>query len=433
MLTARSQAMTTLASLETWLAGDDGETQPGWLLSTIDLPDLAAGATTRTTTEVNLALAHFSTTWGPRGLSADVLVGGNSTAHGRGVMLWTAGAAPEASTLSTSTIVPILVTPPTSGLLGAVELQTLTAPEGALSKQLDAITGKTVTLAVDPLIPISIAALGAAAPATARSWLSRLVALPNESFELSYADADLAGQLQAGASAAAVAGTADIGAGSFESSQAPQTSPVPLVSGWGPTLSRLAWPAANTLVSSNVSALLSSGFSSVLVSSSNVDSANRRPSLTTFSGAPAVLVNSAVTASYSSALNSTNPTDWQAGASQSLAYIAAAATDASVGGRFVSALPRIAINSDTVSNEAKLLDLLSQPWTTGATIASVLATTPVTTKLVESPESSERLAGIRGCISPLAAWRELRSGPGVHRCRCPDGGRCLRPAAGRSR
>ena len=395
VLTARSQAMTTLAALETWLTGDDGETQPGWLLSTIDLPDLAAGATTRTTAEVNLALARFGGTWGPRGLSADVLVGGNSTAHGRGVMLWTAGTAPEASKLSTSTIVPVLVSPPTSGLLGAVELQTLTAPDGALSKQLDVITGKTVTMAVDPLIPLSIAALGAAAPVTARSWLSRLAALPNESFELSYADADLAGQLQAGASAAFVAGTADLGAGSSTSSQAPQTSPVPLVSGWSPTLSRLGWPAANTLVSSNVPALMSSGFSSLLVGSSNVDSANRRPSFTTVSGAPAVLVNSAVTASYSSALNSTNTADWQSGASQSLAFIAAAATDSSLGGRFVSALPRVAVTDDTVSNEAKLLDLLTQPWTTGATVASVLATTPVPTRLIDSPESSERLAGIR--------------------------------------
>lgn len=395
VLTARSQAMTTLSSLETWLAGDDGETQPGWLLNTIDLPDLAAGATTRTTAEVNLALARFGTTWGPRGISADVLVGGNSTAHGRGVLLWTAGSAPEVNKLSTSTIVPILVTPPASGLVGAVELQTLTAPDGALSKQLDAVAGKTVTLAVDPLIPASIAALGAAAPATARSWLARLIALPNESFELSYADADLAGQLQAGASAAFVAGTADFSSGSSSANPAPQTSPVPVVPGWSPTLSRIGWPAANTLVSANVPTLISGGFSTLLVASSNVDSANRHPALTTLSGAPAVLVNSAVTASYATALNSTNTADWQSGASQSLAFIAAAATDSSAAGKFISALPRVAVSNDTVSNEAKLLDLLAQSWTTGATVASVLATTAVTTKLVDSPESSERLAGIR--------------------------------------
>lgn len=396
VLTARSQAMSTLASLESWLSGDDGETQPGWLLSTIDLPDLAAGATTRTNAEVNLALARFGSTWGPRGISADVIVAGNSTGHGRGVLLWSAGTAPAANTLQTSTIVPILATPPTSGLLGSVELQALTAPEGVLSKQLDAVTGKNVTLAVDPLIPTSIAALGAAAPATARSWLSRLVALPNETFELSYADADLAGQLQAGATVAVVAGSADLTASS--TSTAPpgsDASPVPLVTGWTPTLSRVGWPAANTLVAGNVPALLSSGFSSLLVASSNVDSGSRRPALTSLSNSPTILVNSAMTQAYTTALASTTNTDWQSGASQSLAFLAAAATDASTDGRFISALPRLAMTSDTASNESKLLDLLSQPWTTGASLSSVLASTPVPTKLVDTPEAADRVAGIR--------------------------------------
>lgn len=396
VLTARSQAMSTLASLESWLSGDDGETQPGWLLSTIDLPDLAAGATTRTNAEVNLALARFGSTWGPRGISADVIVSGNSTGHGRGVLLWSAGTAPAANTLQTSTIVPILVTPPTSGLLGSVELQALTAPEGVLSKQLDTISGKNLTLAVDPLIPTSIAALGAAAPETARNWLSRLVALPNESFELSYADADLAGQLQAGATAPVVAGMADLTAASGSTATpAPTGSPLPLVTGWTPTISRIGWPAANTLVAANVPALTSSGFSSLLVASSNVDSGTRRPALTTLSNTPAMLVNSSVTQAYKTALASQNSADWQSGASQSLAFIAAAATDASAGGRFISALPRIALTKESSANEGKLLELLTQPWTTGASLSSVLGITPATTRLLDTPESVDRVAGIR--------------------------------------
>lgn len=91
-------------------------------------------------------------------------------------------------------LVPITATPADGALLTADELSELTADGGALTGQLDAVTGTTAALAVDPAIPAAIRMLGTRAPATATAWLTRLEALPNDTFALQFADADPATQ-----------------------------------------------------------------------------------------------------------------------------------------------------------------------------------------------------------------------------------------------
>jgi len=95
-------------------------------------------------------------------------------------------------------VVPITAAPLTRGLLTANELAELTAVDGGLSAQLDAVDGTAATLAVDPAIPAAIRVLGSAAPPTAVSWLQRLLALPNDRFALPFGDSDVAAQLRAG-------------------------------------------------------------------------------------------------------------------------------------------------------------------------------------------------------------------------------------------
>jgi hypothetical protein len=98
-------------------------------------------------------------------------------------------------------VVPVTAAPMTRGLLTANELADLTAVDGPLSAQLDAVDGTRATLAVDPAIPAAIRALGSSAPPTAVAWLQRLLSLPNERFALQFGDADLASQLRAGLAA----------------------------------------------------------------------------------------------------------------------------------------------------------------------------------------------------------------------------------------
>lgn len=107
--------------------------------------------------------------------------------------------APSASPVGV--LVPVTATPAGGALLTAEELTTLTAPEGALTAQLDGVSGTTAVLAIDPAILASIRALGTAAPESAREWLTRLDELPNPRFALQFGDADVTVQAQTGLSA----------------------------------------------------------------------------------------------------------------------------------------------------------------------------------------------------------------------------------------
>lgn len=104
----------------------------------------------------------------------------------------------ESAATQVGVLVPITATPAGGVLLSAEELAALTAPDGALTAQLDGVVGTTAVLAVDPSIPAAIRVLGSAAPQDAREWLTRLDGLPNTRFALQFGDADAAAQAQAG-------------------------------------------------------------------------------------------------------------------------------------------------------------------------------------------------------------------------------------------
>lgn len=107
---------------------------------------------------------------------------------------------PAAAPTPLTVVVPITAGPVTTGLLTADQLTTLTAPDGDLTAQLDAVTGTDAVLAVDPAILAAIRVLGASAPPDATAWLDRLLGFPNERFALQFGDADPVAQLDAGLS-----------------------------------------------------------------------------------------------------------------------------------------------------------------------------------------------------------------------------------------
>lgn len=95
-------------------------------------------------------------------------------------------------------VVPITGPGTAEGLLTAAQLEELTAPDGSLAAQLDAVDGTEAILAVDPAVTAAIRVLGSEAPETAAAWLERLEALPNTRFALQFGDADVASQVEAG-------------------------------------------------------------------------------------------------------------------------------------------------------------------------------------------------------------------------------------------
>ncbi|MEY4101945.1 MAG: hypothetical protein RIR88_79 [Actinomycetota bacterium] len=420
VLTARAAVLNTVASLDDWLSGADGDTQPGWLLQNATTPEVPAGQTIEFVADVDLAKANFGQTWGPRGLSIDLIAGGNSVAHGRGALLWTAGTAP--SPVATSIILPIVAPSSSAGTLSATELTELTSATGSLTRQLGLASSRGVVLAVDPRITVSIAALGTGVPESVMNWLNKLKALPNESFELAYGDADLAGQLQARAATVLVPGTSDLAPAASTSqvsgSSAPAASSVTpqttasLPRVFSPTLSQVAWPATNSAVTATLPGLVSSGFSSVLLASSNLDTRALRPSSATVGRLPTAVVNAGLSSALTDAATAAASSG---GTSRAIAYAAAAALDSSTGNRVTGALPRQALTETTSAPTAAVLDALSgQSWLNFSGIAAALVPGAPAATVVDRPESTDRIAQIsalQGRWGEVGVFSSVTSAP----------------------
>ncbi|MDQ0643529.1 DUF6049 family protein [Microbacterium murale] len=181
------------AALTAWL--DSGQTQGTFSSLGIEESEAVAASETSTTsvlTPVGVLGALPAGVY-PIRVSLAANAGSAMTPPtGQSVLIIEGGTAAQVTVL-----VPVTATPADGGLLTAEELTALTAPDGALTAQLDGVAGTSAALAVDPLIPAAIRALGTAAPASALGWLNRLEVLPNDRFALQAGDADATTQSRA--------------------------------------------------------------------------------------------------------------------------------------------------------------------------------------------------------------------------------------------
>lgn len=185
-------ALTDDAALQRWLSGDaTGVSVQQVATGTVDAT--SSGSQTTTTLSVPATDASLA------GLAAGVYPV-QVTAAGLSATSVIVVPADTGAQTPIALVVPITAAPMTRGLLTANELAELTAVDGALSAQLDAVDDTGATLAVDPAIPAAIRVLGSAAPPTAVAWLQRLLGLPNDRFALQFGDSDIASQLRAGLS-----------------------------------------------------------------------------------------------------------------------------------------------------------------------------------------------------------------------------------------
>lgn len=211
----------------------------------------------------------------------------------------TTAVTPGSGPLSVSVVVPLTLDAGTTGLLDSTLLAEATGVGGALTRQLDAIAGTSVVVALDPMIIASIRVLGTSAPASATDWLSRLEALPNETFLLAYADADPVAAADVDAldvltpmgfdfavdpadfGPAATPAPSAAGATSASATPSPTTSPgedlpppLPTTADlltWAVALDAIAWPAEGTMLTTDaVARLAAAGYSDVIVDSSAV-------------------------------------------------------------------------------------------------------------------------------------------------------------------
>jgi hypothetical protein len=292
VLSAGTVTIGSRASLHAHLDGSDPLPTPTGLIE-IPIPPVAAG--TSFTSDL-VVVAHdrlaMPADYGAVPLSA-VFSAGAISAQTHST--YVAAATSPSSTIGLSIVMPVTTPTEQNGLIGSESLATYTAPGGILTRQLDGVVGRDVTLAVDPMIIASIRALGQAAPATATEWLERLATIPNDMFPLQYADADGALQAAAGldtlleptsiefgipgdytAIAPTPTDTADPGAtpppeDEGDDDLEPARPTLDELLAWEWTSEDVLWPAEGTVTASDLEMFRASGVAETILTSGNLD------------------------------------------------------------------------------------------------------------------------------------------------------------------
>ena len=194
------RALTSRTSLDNWLrpakAGKPGDLMLSEAMKAPVQPD-STEILTLTVPADSVGLTTGNA-WGARGIAVTLTDHGDVKAQGRGTFVWYSNE--ELTPVNVAVVMPITAPEQTTGLIPGKALETFTGPTGVLTRQLEGVINRPVAIAIDPQIIVSIRILGNSAPPSAVAWLNRLAAATNEIFPLSYADADLSVQTQAGAS-----------------------------------------------------------------------------------------------------------------------------------------------------------------------------------------------------------------------------------------
>ena len=230
--------------LSNWLGDTSIEGYLGSAVQPIAIPVVPAHQSVSVTgvTVPSALLRLTGTTFGARKIAV-AYQNSSSNLVGRAAFTW------EPSTVTAPTGVsvamPITVPATTGQFLTAASLAADTGPAGTLTAQLDATAGRNVALGIDPRIIVSIRRLGVNAPPSALAWLDRLERTHNEKFALPYADADVTGLRQAGATSilAPIALDQGIDPKNFPGATTPPPTPTGTPTG---TVTPLAPPASST-------------------------------------------------------------------------------------------------------------------------------------------------------------------------------------------
>lgn len=296
-------------------------------------------------------------------------------------------------------VAPITVPPTGGGLISAEDLERYTAPAGLLSRRLQAVIGRPITLAVDPMITASIRALGTAAPASSTAWLLRLMAATNDSFALGYADADPTATLQAAGTLPAPTGfgfaldPADFApvAGQPDGSTATLPTTAQLLE-VPDSLGPVAWPAADTVTAADLAGLRANGIGRAVLMSSNLDGTGSAATVDV-GGANVFVMDTAVTRLLNDAVSAGSDEAWQRSASRLLAALATTATEHPGGRALIAGLDRATL-AEFNGRLSRTLDLLGTlPWVAPTPLGAMTAPGG-TASVIDNPHSIERLAAV---------------------------------------
>lgn len=269
-----------------------------------------------------------------------------------------AGAVPAAAQTSpglpteVALVVPLTVPAATTGLIPADLLENYTSEFGLLTRSLDQVADRPVTLAIDPMIIASIRVLGADAPDSAVAWLDRLAALSNESFALAWADSDLTLGVNAGGGTVLTPESLDFaivadrfGAAEPEPTADPSATasasptaepddddappPLPTTESlleWQYSLDSVGWPQADTVSTTTMPALAAS-FEYSLLSSSNLGGLPSLTATATVGDAPVIVSDAELSSLFTATVESSSGTQWETAVAALVASTASASTE----------------------------------------------------------------------------------------------------------
>ncbi|MBA4248506.1 MAG: hypothetical protein C0444_09480 [Microbacterium sp.] len=343
--------------------------------------------------------------------SADAPADAPALARDRTAVVWL----PDNTTapVAATTFVAAIATPGESAaFLSAETLAGYTAAGGALTRTLDAAAGRPVLLAIDPRVIASIRLLGVDAPPDAVAFLDRLLAAPNESFVLPWADADPVATI----TAASVAlprpeGTGVVSSTESNAAQTPAPSPSPddslsidELAEWPATFGGVAWAEAGSLTSAAVSVLTDDGTSVLLAPASSLESSG---AVQEFADLRVLRADDALSAAAREASLAVSQQRFDRAMARVSAILAASASTE-------PSIPAIIpLARDRLAGTDRLIDTIAQtvalPWAAGASVTQALSRPAVSSSVIE-PLADEALSGaVRGALDAEANDRTFAS------------------------
>jgi len=411
-LSIDANPFTSRSTLAAWFSGKTSNSIAATDVATAAVPAVSSQLTG--SADLTAAATALPLTFpGVYGVSVEVKSGSTVIGSARTAVAWNAA---SAATVPVAIAVPLTVPASSSGFLTAAQLTQYTAPGGILTTELSDVQGTDITIGIDPRVIASIRVLGKSAPASAVAWLKALGQLPNESFPLAWADADLTAPLHAGSGAVLATKSLDyaINPALFPTSSGTTPTPAPggstgstsvptsssLVA-WDYTLPSLEWPATSSVEPTDLKPLAAAGISSLIVSSGNVDDpdgqgldgASAKSDSTTLAVSDDVLSGYLRTAAATTTRTS------------AVTPITELTTTLALMG-LQSTTPRAVLltlgsnwATSTTSFTRTLGDLYARSWVSGATMTGVLAESRQSVTLDKDTEADSRIDAVGELLS----------------------------------
>ncbi|WP_222122050.1 DUF6049 family protein [Curtobacterium sp. 9128] len=417
--------------LSDWLADTSTTGYLGAPMDSVDVPAVPAHRSV-TLDDVRIASGNVGlggyTSFGARRIAADYRAGSTSAVD-RSAITWYPDF--EQTPVGVSVAMPITMPADADGLISAKDLASATSLDGTLTQQLDAAQDHNVALGIDPRIIASIRILGENAPSSATTWLERLERMRNETFALSYADADVTGLHQAGSSGilAPISLDQQVDPKDFPGAATPTPTPSATPGGTStptpsstptsgatddpaaaqsdatPTLpttqslldfpysmSSVSWPVEDTVATGDLEALHDAGTTATIVASGNTSAGpDTTVSASEKIGDDQVLVSdTGMSALLRAAATATTQHAWSDAMSKLTATLATAARQGGTSGPVLLTLGRD-WPTDSLRLSQALDALESTAWASPADLTTAAATTPGSLSLTSEPNSDARL------------------------------------------